>query len=126
MASADRVLGFEAGGDFVASYRNDPDRPGAGWHTNHPLSEGDRDVTFDPKDWATGSSQPRLARVDEAMADLETAEDLVALLSDADAGICMLPGRWRDDGFTFSSIVMEIDLPLQLRSQLVRRTVRIG
>ena len=40
MASADGVLGFEAGGDFVASYRNDPDRPGARWHTNHPLVEG--------------------------------------------------------------------------------------
>ena len=49
MASADRVLGFEAGGDFVASYRNDPDRPGARWHTNHPLSEGNHDVTFDPE-----------------------------------------------------------------------------
>ncbi len=32
---------------------------------------------FDPRDWATGSSQPRLTRVDEAMAGLETAEDLV-------------------------------------------------
>jgi isopenicillin-N N-acyltransferase-like protein len=111
MASADGVIGYEAGGDFVASYRNDPERPGARWHTNHPLSEGNHDVTFDPEDWATGSSQPRLTRVDDAMANLETADDLVELLSDADAGICMYPGRWRDDGFTFSSIVMEIDSP---------------
>jgi hypothetical protein len=115
VASADGVLGYEAGGDFVASYRNDPDRPGARWHTNHPLSEGNHDVIFDPEDWATGSSQPRLTRVDDAMASLETADDLVELLSDADAGICMFPGRWRDDGFTFSSIVMEIDTPPAVR-----------
>ena len=115
MASADAVVGFEAGGDFVASYANEPDRPGARWHTNHPLSDGDHDVTFDPDDWATGSSAPRLSRVDEAMADLATADDLVELLSDADAGICMYPGRWRDDGFTFGSLVIEIDEPPAVR-----------
>lgn len=111
MASADAVIGFEAGGDFVASYVNEPARPGARWHTNHPLSDGDHEVTFDPDDWATGSSEPRLSRVDEAMAELGSADDLVALLSDADAGICMYPGRWRDDGFTFGSLVIEIDEP---------------
>lgn len=115
MASDSEVIGFEAGGDFVASYRNDPDRPGARWHTNHPLSEGDHDVTFNPDDWATGSSKPRLDRVDDALSDLSNADDLTALLSDADAGICMYPGRWRDDGFTFGSIVIEIDTPPTVR-----------
>jgi len=111
MASADDVVGFEAGGDFVASYANEPTRPGARWHTNHPLSDGNHEVTFDPQDWATGSSEPRLSRVDQAITDLATPDDLVALLSDAVAGICMYPGRWRDDGFTFGSLVIEIDDP---------------
>ncbi|MEO8108233.1 MAG: C45 family peptidase [Actinomycetes bacterium] len=115
MASADDVIGFEAGGDFVASYVNDASRPGARWHTNHPLSDGDHEVTFDPGDWATGSSAPRLSRVDDAMSDIATDDDLVELLSDADAGICMYPGRWRDDGFTFGSLVIEIDEPPTVR-----------
>lgn len=109
MATADEVVGYEAGGGFVASYRNDPDRPGARWHTNHPLaSDVPNQNPTDPHDWATGSSKPRLSRVDDAVSDMATADDLVALLSDGDAGICMYPGRWRDDGFTFGSIVMEI------------------
>ena len=115
MASADGVIGFEAGGDFVASYANGVDRSGARWHTNHPLSDGDHQVTFDPEDWATGSSMPRLSRVDDAMSELGTADDLVELLSDSDAGICMYPGRWRDDGFTFGSLVIEIDEPPSVR-----------
>ncbi len=99
----------------MASYANEADRPGARWHTNHPLSEGDHEVTFDPDDWATGSSEPRLSRVHDEMNELRTADDLVALLSDADAGICMYPGRWRDDGFTFGSLVIEIDEPPSVR-----------
>lgn len=115
LASDRGVVGFEAGGDFVTPYGNDPERPGALWHTNHPLSLGNHEVTFDPDDWATGSSQPRLDRVDDAMAGLSTSDDLVTLLSDRDAGICMYPGRWRDDGFTFGSIVIEIDAPPSVR-----------
>jgi hypothetical protein len=116
MASADgRVIGFEAGGDFVARYQNDADRPAARWHTNHPLADGAPEHVGDPTDWATGSSQPRLNSVDEAMASLETADDLVSLLSDADAGICMFPGRWRDDGFTFGSLVIELGAPPRVR-----------
>ncbi len=116
LATADDVVGYEAGGDFVASYRNDPDRPGALWHTNHPLaSDVPNQNPSDPHDWATGSSKPRLSRVDDAMAQLSTADDLVELLSDGDAGICMYPGRWRDDGFTFGSLVMELDTPPAVR-----------
>lgn len=115
MAAGDEVIGFEAGGDFVASYRNDAERSGARWHTNHPLSAGDHTVTFDADDWATGSSQPRLTRVADAMAGIEKADDVVALLSDSEAGICMYPGRWRDDGFTFGSIVIEIGTPPSVR-----------
>jgi hypothetical protein len=113
MASADgTVIGFEAGGDLVQGYQNDSRRPGARWHTNHPLMEdAPPEHVGDPHDWATGSSMPRLERVDQAIGDLRTAADLVALLSDADAGICMFPGRWRDDGFTFGSLVIELDSP---------------
>jgi hypothetical protein len=108
MASADGdVVGFEAGGDHVASYQNQVERPRARWHTNHPLAQGSNvDTTGD--DWATSSTVPRLERVASAMDELATVEDLKELLSDADAGVCMFPGRWRDDGFTFGSIVMSL------------------
>ena len=116
MASTDTVIGFEAGGDFVAPYLNEKERPAARWHTNHPLvDDAPPEHVGDPHDWATGSSMPRLLTVDEAMIDLATADDLVTLLSDTDAGICMYPGRWRDDGFTFGSLVIEIDEPPSVR-----------
>ena len=40
-----------------------------------------------------------------------STDDLKAVLSDGDAGVCMYPGRWRDDGFTFGSVVMELGSP---------------
>ena len=111
LASADgAVTGYEAGGDHVASYQNDSDRPGARWHTNHPLADGSHEVSSGD-DWATTSTVPRFDRVTAAMDDLETVDDLKQVLSDADAGVCMFPGRWRDDGFTFGSIVMSLDTP---------------
>jgi hypothetical protein len=114
MASADGdVVGFEAGGDHVASYQNQVERPRARWHTNHPLAPvSNVDTTGD--DWATSSTVPRLERVTSAMDELATVEDLKELLSDADAGVCMFPGRWRDDGFTFGSIVMSLDSPPEI------------
>lgn len=116
LASANGVVGFEAGGDYVASYTNDDGRPGARWHTNHPLAtDAPREHVGDPHDWATGSSKPRLDRVDGAVKEISSADDLAELLSDSDAGICMYPGRWRDDGFTFGSLVVEIDTPPRVR-----------
>ena len=122
-ASLDGVVGFECGADAVTEYVNDPDRPGARWHTNHPLApvalkaaalrgpdEGEQ-----PWDWASGSSRPRLTRLDEALGTLMSGDDLAALLSDSDAGICMFAGRWRDDGFTFGSIVVETSVPPRVR-----------
>jgi isopenicillin-N N-acyltransferase-like protein len=103
------VAGYEAGGDHVASYQNEADRPGARWHTNHPLAGTYAASVGD--DWSASSTQPRLERVTEAMDSLTSTEDLKALLSDADAGVCMYPGRWRDDGFTFGSVVMELGSP---------------
>jgi isopenicillin-N N-acyltransferase-like protein len=109
-AESGEVAGFEAGGDHVASYVNEPGRPGARWHTNHPLADGGSDPASGD-DWASSSTVPRLARVTEAMADLASVDDVKQVLSDADAGVCMFPGRWRDDGFTFGSIVMELGRP---------------
>ncbi|MFL6070393.1 MAG: C45 family autoproteolytic acyltransferase/hydrolase [Actinomycetes bacterium] len=112
------VAGFEAGGDHVASYRNDPDRPNALWHTNHPLASGSAlDSAGDGSagdDWASESTVPRLERVASAMDKLTTVDDLKALLSDADSGVCMFPGRWRADGFTFGSIVISLDTPPEI------------
>lgn len=116
MASTEGVVGFEAGGDHVAAYVNDDRRPGGRWHTNHPLAaDTPPEHAGDPHDWATGSSKPRLDRVEEAVGDITSADDLVGLLSDSEAGVCMFPGRWRDDGFTFGSLVVEIDTPPRVR-----------
>lgn len=105
MASADSVVGFEAGAGCFASYINNPERPGARWHTNHPLVD---ERVGEPNQLATGSSLPRLVRVEEAMDSLETLDDLVSLLADADAGVCVFPGRWPNKGFTFGSLVIEV------------------
>ncbi|HUW17167.1 MAG TPA: C45 family peptidase [Actinomycetes bacterium] len=122
-ASPDGVAGFECGADVVTEYLNDPARPGARWHTNHPLAatadeaarlrgaaEGEASW-----DWAAGSSVPRMSHLDTAMATVATADDVVAVLSDSDAGICMYPGRWRPDGFTFGSVVVEATVPPRIR-----------
>ncbi len=110
VASADgEVAGYEAGGDHVASYGNDVDRPGARWHTNHPLAGTYGASVGD--DWAASSTVPRFERVTAAMDSMESTDDLKAVLSDGDAGVCMYPGRWRDDGFTFGSVVMELGSP---------------
>jgi isopenicillin-N N-acyltransferase-like protein len=108
LASRDGVVGFECGGDYTASYNNDAERPGALWHSNHPLT-GDFDVGGTGADWASGSSVPRLEAVDRTVGGITSADDVKALLSDADSGICMFPGRWREDGFTFGSIVAELN-----------------
>ena len=111
VASADgAVAGYEAGGDHVASYVNDGDRPGARWHTNHPLA-GSYGAAVGGDDWAGASTLPRLERVTAAMETMASTDDLKAVLADADAGVCMYPGRWRDDGFTFGSVVMELGSP---------------
>lgn len=122
-ASPDGVVGFECGADVVTEYVNDESRPGARWHTNHPLSPVALDAAGlrgpEPGEgsweWASTSSRPRLARLDSGVADVETADDLAALLSDSDAGVCMYPGRWRPDGFTFGSIVIEATVPPRVR-----------
>jgi hypothetical protein len=122
-ASPEGVVGFECGADVVTEYVNDPARPGARWHTNHPLAatadEAARlrgpDQTGDSWDWAAGSSVPRMKHLDAAMATVDTTADVVALLSDSDAGICMYPGRWRPDGFTFGSVVIEASVPPRIQ-----------
>ena len=64
MASADgSVAGFEAGGDHVASYQNDPGRPGARWHTNHPLATGGGHPLTQLTRPATTGRRARLFRV---------------------------------------------------------------
>jgi hypothetical protein len=121
--SPDGVVGFECGADVVAEYQNDPRRPGARWHTNHPLAatadEAARlrgaDQPAQPWDWAAGSSRPRMNHLDAAVADAATADDVAEILSDSEAGICMYPGRWRPDGFTFGSVVIEASAPPRIR-----------
>lgn len=123
VATPEGVLGFECGADVVTEYLNDDARPGARWHTNHPLSPVALDAAGlrgpDPEtgswEWASGSSRPRLTRLDHGVGDVATADDLATLLSDSDAGICMYPGRWREDGFTFGSIVVEATVPPRIR-----------
>jgi hypothetical protein len=107
--AAGDVVGFEAGGEHVVEYQNDEGRPQARWHTNHPLADGSTFTTGD--DWASSSTVPRLDRVTSAMNTLATVDDLKEVLSDAEAGVCMFPGRWREDGFTFGSIVMTLGTP---------------
>ena len=116
LASADGVVGFEAGGDYVASYANDDERPGARWHTNHPLaSDAPPEHVGTRTTGRPGRRKPRLDAGRRAVAEISSADDLAELLSDSDAGICMYPGRWRDDGFTFGSVVVEIDTPPRVR-----------
>jgi hypothetical protein len=110
MASArGDVVGFEAGGDDVASYQNDPDRSGARWHTNHPLAEGSANASS-VGGWASSTVQ-RMQHVTSTVDTIATTGDLKRVLSDGDSGVCMYPGRWRDDGFTFGSIVMSLNDP---------------
>ena len=114
LASSDgEVVGFEAGGDHVAEYQNDHDRPLARWHTNHPLADA-ANASAAGDDWASSSTVPRLDRVTSAMDTLASVDDLKDVLSDAEAGVCMFPGRWRADGFTFGSIVMSLDTPPEI------------
>jgi isopenicillin-N N-acyltransferase like protein len=110
IASADGVRGFECGAGVVQEYRNDDALPGRRWHTNHPISAADQDIdlTQDDAGWATGSTGPRMAHLDAKAAAISSRADLQRLLSDSTSGICMFPGRWRDDGFTFASIVVTL------------------
>jgi hypothetical protein len=108
LASREGVVGFECGGDYTASYSNDAARPAALWHTNHPLTVG-FEAPGTGADWASGSSVPRLEAVDSVVSGISSADDVKKLLSDSDSGICMFPGRWREDGFTFGSIVIELN-----------------
>lgn len=100
LASADAVRGFECGAGVVTEYCNDKALPGRRWHTNHPIA--------DSMSTATGSTGPRLAHLDTSAAAVTGRADLQRLLSDSTAGICMFPGRWRDDGFTFGSILVTL------------------
>jgi isopenicillin-N N-acyltransferase-like protein len=110
LASPDGVLGFECGAGVVNEYRNDAELPARRWHTNHPIAgaqaqspDGDDDA-----DWVTGSTGLRMDHLDAKAAGVAGGEDLRRLLSDSTSGICMFPGRWRDDGFTFASIVVSL------------------
>ena len=116
MASTDgRVIGYEAGGDHVASYQNDGDRPDARWHTNHPLAEESSSrSTVTTGQCTIDGAAPRTGHLCHGR--LATTSDLKAVLSDAEAGVCMYPGRWRADGFTFGSIVIAARQPTDRRS----------
>jgi hypothetical protein len=110
MASAAGVVaGFEAGGDHVASYQNEADRPGVRWHTNHPLADGPLGAAT-TDGWGASTVQ-RMQHVTSVVDTITTADDAKRLLSDGDSGVCMYPGRWRDDSFTFGSIVMTLGDP---------------
>lgn len=112
LASPDGVRGFECGAGVVNEYRNDTDLPGRRWHTNHPIA-GPQAETPDGDDdanWAAGSTGPRMNHLDAKAAGVAGRDDLQRLLSDSTSGICMFPGRWRDDGFTFASIVVSLTL----------------
>ena len=108
LASADAVVGFECGAGVVQEYRNDDALPLRRWHTNHPIAgtAGTAPDEDDGAGWATGSTGPRMAHLDAKAAAVSGTADLQRLLSDSTAGICMFPGRWRDDGFTFASVVV--------------------
>ena len=110
LASPDGVRGFECGAGVVNEYRNDADLPGRRWHTNHPIAgpQAESPVGDDDANWAAGSTGPRMNHLDAKAAGVAGRDDLQRLLSDSTSGICMFPGRWRDDGFTFSSIVVSL------------------
>ena len=108
LASGDGVRGFECGAGTVTEYRNDDALPLRRWHTNHPIALGLPEPEQDDASWATGSTGPRMFHLDAKAAAVSSLADLQALLSDSTAGICMFPGRWRDDGFTFASIVVAL------------------
>jgi hypothetical protein len=78
LASRDGVVGFECGGDYTASYSNGTDRPGALWHTNHPVTVG-FDAAGTGADWASGSSVPRLEAVDRTVGEITSADDVKKL-----------------------------------------------
>ena len=119
LTSRDGVRGFECGAGVVVEYTNDPERPARRWHTNHPLAYRGPvdDAETDPIDWATTSSRPRLAHLTETLEanDDVGVADLESLFSDTDSGICMFPGRWRPDGFTFGSVIAELGEPVRVR-----------
>ncbi len=110
MASRDGVRGFECGAGVVQEYRNDEALPGRRWHTNHPIAgnESDVDAAEDDASWATGSTGPRMAHLDAKAGAICSRAEVQRVLSDSTSGICMFPGRWRDDGFTFASIVVTL------------------
>ena len=116
LASPDGVRGFECGAGVVREYVNDDSRPNLRWHTNHPLAYSpEGSGTGGP---ATGSSQPRYdhaSKVAQGDVDAATVEEL---LTDTESGICMFPGRWRDDGFTFGSIIASLSVPPRVRIAL--------
>ncbi|MFZ0325579.1 MAG: C45 family peptidase [Actinomycetes bacterium] len=121
LTSREGVRGFECGAGVVVEYTNDQAQPGRRWHTNHPLAyRGPLDPVdddADPTDWATTSSQPRLSHLTQTLEATPHPDGaaLEALFSDSDAGICMYPGRWRADGFTFGSIVVELGDDVRVR-----------
>ena len=108
LASREGVRGFECGAGVVDEYRNDSALPRRRWHTNHPIADSSGTAPVDATDWAMGSTGPRMEHLDAKAAAVSGAADLQAVLSDSTAGICMFPGRWTADGFTFASIMVTV------------------
>ena len=119
LTTREGVRGFECGAGVIVEYTNDTETKTRRWHTNHPLAyRGPLDhASENPTEWATTSSQPRLAHLGSTLAATPQldADDLEALFADTESGICMFPGRWRDDGFTFGSIIAELDEQVRVR-----------
>jgi hypothetical protein len=116
--TASAVRGFECGAGVVQEYMNDERLDAARWHTNHPVAV-ERSDADDSATWASGSSGPRYDHLTKTLTSAEIdADALESLLCDGEAGICMFPGRWRDNGFTFGSFIAELTTPPSIRIAL--------
>lgn len=66
------------------------------WHTNHALTR-EHDISV--------SSQTRWDAVADQVTNLQSADDVMALLNDQESGICQVQGRFGEDMYSFMGIV---------------------
>lgn len=102
LVSDDVARGLECGAGVAQEYVNDHQRPNQRWHTNHPLA-----ATGETDDLGV-SSPVRMAALDERAPSIESLDDLKAVLTDGDSGICMYPGRWPDGSQTFGTLAISL------------------
>ena len=93
VVDADDIFMVEAAADGVIDVPLNED---VSWHTNHALTR-EHDVSV--------SSQTRWDAVQDQVANLQNADDVMALLNDQESGICQVQGRFGEDMYSFMGIV---------------------